>query len=163
MFKKLVGVSLIVAVSFGVTIPWTSTNVQGIDLPDSLSNGSITPDKIEYITSEKEKGQTIPVIYIDDPKALKNLWNRTDLQKNLLSKNKILAMTKEVKCNRWPGIRMNLWGFLLYLTNVTKENNNRSCEKYIKIKRTLSFFLELTLDILILFFIQFKELDLWII
>ncbi|TPG69334.1 hypothetical protein EEL31_12925 [Brevibacillus laterosporus] len=63
---------------------------------------------------------------------------------------------------RWLGIRMNLWGFLLCLTNVTKENNNRSCEKYIKIKRTLSFFLELTLDILILFFIQFKELDLWI-
>ncbi|TPG88000.1 hypothetical protein EEL32_10605 [Brevibacillus laterosporus] len=58
--KRVVALSLVAALS-GAAV----SNVQASDLPVSMSNSSITPDKIEYITSEK--GHTVPVIYIDDP------------------------------------------------------------------------------------------------
>ncbi|MGG1440779.1 hypothetical protein ABE354_01725 [Brevibacillus laterosporus] len=77
--KKLVSVSLVAALSIGITIPWMGNNVQANDLPVQLSDSSITPDKIEYITSEK--GQKVPVIYIDDPEKAQKFMEQNGFKK----------------------------------------------------------------------------------
>nr|WP_187354046.1 hypothetical protein [Brevibacillus laterosporus] len=68
-----------------------------------LSNGSITPDKIEYITSEKEKGQTIPVIYIDDPKAAQKFMEQNGFTKESVVKEQNTSNDKrsEVQPMAW--------------------------------------------------------------
>nr|WP_275441346.1 hypothetical protein [Brevibacillus laterosporus] len=83
--KKLIGLSLVAALSIGITIPWVDNIVEANDLPVSLSDSSITPDKIEYITSEN--GQTVPVIYIDDPeKAQKFMEQNGFTQESVVKK-----------------------------------------------------------------------------
>ncbi|TPH19527.1 hypothetical protein EGH09_06305 [Brevibacillus laterosporus] len=82
IMKRLAALSLVAVLSIGVTIPWTSTNVQANDLPVSLSDSSIIPDKIEYITSEK--GQTVPVIYIDDPEKAQKFMEQNGFTKETL-------------------------------------------------------------------------------
>ncbi|MGG1442140.1 hypothetical protein ABE354_08775 [Brevibacillus laterosporus] len=77
--KRLVSVSLVAALSIGITIPWIGNNVQANDLPVQLSDSSITPDKIEYITSEK--GQKVPVIYIDDPEKAQKFMEQNGFTK----------------------------------------------------------------------------------
>ncbi|QOT01398.1 hypothetical protein JNUCC42_18260 [Brevibacterium sp. JNUCC-42] len=93
--KKLVGVSLVAALSIGVTIPWTITNVQANDLPVALSSSSITPDKIEYITSKN--GQTVPVIYIDDPEKAEKFMEQNGFTKESVVKEQNTSDEKKGK------------------------------------------------------------------
>ncbi|QDX95679.1 hypothetical protein EEL32_17865 [Brevibacillus laterosporus] len=100
--KKLVGMSLVAALSIGVTIPWTITNVQANDLPASLSDSSITPDKIEYIISEK--GQTVPVIYIDDPEKAQEF-----MEQNGFIKESVVKEQNTNNDEKGKGIQPTAW------------------------------------------------------
>ncbi|MCR8936689.1 hypothetical protein O0555_04880 [Brevibacillus laterosporus] len=77
--KKLVSLSLVAALSIGITMPWMGNNVQANELPATLSESSIVPDKIEYITSEK--GERIPVIYIADPDKAQKFMEQNGFKK----------------------------------------------------------------------------------
>lgn len=129
MYRKLVGVFLIAALSFGVTIPWTSTNIQANDFPVSLSNSSITPDKIEYITSEK--GQTVPVIYIDDSEKAQKFMKQNGFTKESVFKEQNTSNDKKSEVQPMVWDRYELMEYVGptkheykvdYKENRTKEN-----------------------------------------
>ncbi|WP_031412622.1 hypothetical protein [Brevibacillus laterosporus] len=82
--KKLIALSVVAALSIGVSIPWTSTNVQANELPAALNDSNIVSDKIEYITSEK--GHRVPVIYIDDPEKAQQFMEQNGFTKESVIK-----------------------------------------------------------------------------
>ncbi|MBG9776245.1 hypothetical protein ABD71_25335 [Brevibacillus laterosporus] len=87
--KRVVALSLVAALS-GAAI----SNVQASDLPVSMSYSSITPDKIEYITSEK--GQIVPVIYIDDPEKAQKFMEQNGFTQEPVKKQNISNNKKEM-------------------------------------------------------------------
>ncbi|GIO03516.1 hypothetical protein J5TS2_41840 [Brevibacillus halotolerans] len=93
--KKLVSLSLVAALSIGITMPWMGNNVQANELPATLSESSIVPDKIEYITSEK--GERVPVIYIADPDKAQKFMEQNGFKKESAIKDQTAKDSEKKK------------------------------------------------------------------
>lgn len=106
--KRLVALSVVAALSIGVSIPWTSSSVQANELPAALSESSIIPDKIEYITSEK--GDRVPVIYIDDPDKAQKF-----MEQNGFSKESDIIKQNDEDIEKRKGIQPALFDDYEYL------------------------------------------------
>ncbi|MBA4534933.1 hypothetical protein [Brevibacillus halotolerans] len=100
--KKLVSLFSIATLTIGLTIPWANTNVQASDLPASLSESSIVPDKVEYITSEK--GDRVPVIYIADPDKAQQF-----MEDNGFGKESVIEEKDTIDNQKSEGIQPMAW------------------------------------------------------
>ncbi|MFB0832232.1 hypothetical protein ACEU2D_21885 [Brevibacillus laterosporus] len=93
--KKLVSLSLVAALTIGISMPWMGNNVQANELPATLSESSIVPDKIEYITSEK--GERVPVIYIADPDKAQKFMEQNGFKKESANNDQIAKDSEKRK------------------------------------------------------------------
>lgn len=88
MIKKMVKVTFVAALLFGIATPLSNNDVYASEAPDSL----IKPDKIEYITSKK--GEKIPVIYIEDADKAQKFMEQNGFTREAQSGKNLLALAK---------------------------------------------------------------------